>query len=601
MRLVLIETSGNQNYIFATNKQRENIGASELTYRAGTRFVLQAVNECGRQFDLSEDGYHLHHLSASQYLRQQLLDKDINPRFTGASNGDPEVEVIVATSGKALLLVGSEEIGKKIIHRVTETALCEAPGLTVYGAIGKPFGLGVTPVDELVKDVHKKHERLRSRLPGPDHRFLRLPFLQDCATSQFPAHKTDRLEERDLPQSAVASAKCDARDDGWKRMNDLTERLAPGVGLPKKADEMEKRFKGLDWLAVIHADGNGLGQIFLDFAENSDCRGAGQWRDYFDKLRNFSLALDVCSEQAYGEAVRKYKERYLEELEQCKRRFRRKLKEDEKEIPLLPLVLGGDDLTVICDGRYAVRFTHDFLTAFEAATGQDDLNDGLTDFGGIVPDIAGNVKKSGGIRRLSSCAGVAIIKPHFPFHAAYTLAEDLLQSAKKVKDIVKVPASALDYHILYDASGPDLKRIREHHHVDEHGATRLYARPYIVTPGAKLNGAGDDWVAKRMWAELENRVKVMCATDENDEDRRALPNSMLHELREGLFLGEEKADARMRLVRHRYQEQGFDKLLGDTEGPGSLFWKEKIEIRNVNRNGHATGFLDALDLVEFWK
>src|SRR5205823_5134916 len=103
LHIVLIETSGNQNYIFATNKLRENVGASELTYQAGTTFVLDAVCEAGGP-DLRMG------------FPDSLLDGQRNPPLT--RSGHP-VEVILAVSGKALLLVRDDATGQEIVRTVT--------------------------------------------------------------------------------------------------------------------------------------------------------------------------------------------------------------------------------------------------------------------------------------------------------------------------------------------------------------------------------------------------------------------------------------------------------------------------------------------------
>ncbi len=183
-----------------------------------------------------------------------------------------------------------------------------------------------------------------------------------------------------------------------------------------------------------------------------------------------------------------------------------------------------------------------------------------------------------------SCAGVAIVKPHFPFFSAYTLAEELLREAKTLAKQGATPFSAVDFHVLYDASAPDLERIRQSLTVDD-GKTSLVARPYTVSP--------NQGPKHRHFDDLQRRLKSTRATD--DENRRLLPNSMLHELREGLFLGRRQANARLKLAMGRHDPEHFGNLIHATDGKGySLFWDEDGKMSY-------TALLDTMDLAEFWE
>lgn len=192
-------------------------------------------------------------------------------------------------------------------------------------------------------------------------------------------------------------------------------------------------------MAVVHADGNGLGQIFTSFETHV---GAPGNRAYADALRGFSDDVDRAALRAFREALAT-------------------VKEVDGKVPILPLVLGGDDLAVVCDGDVGLPFAAAYLRAFETATE------------GLLPALP----------RLGAAAGVAIVKPHFPFSTAYDLAEELTEEAKVVKKEIMEPASALSFHVLYDSAASSLSDLRDRVTYQEDGGTvRLTAQPYVVTP-----------------------------------------------------------------------------------------------------------------------
>jgi len=303
MHLVLLETSGNQAYLFATNRLRENIGASELTYQVGTQFVLEAVkNNLWSKND------------SPQKLRNKLKK---SPKIDTA-----DIEVILATSGKALLLVKEKEMAKAIISEVTERALRDAPGLDVCGVISKQFDWETDDIHNKIKEIHKSFEEIRSSRPQPSARFPSSPITSLCASSGLPAYRLDQRPDRfwkpvrsnatketgdnKTEISRVSYTKQKAAKDWQNRIDKITKNS--GYSVEKTISHLENDSgEEIDWFAVVHADGNGLGQIFLNFNDYINCQDKSTLaknRSYVDKLQLFSLALEDATENAFRQALR---------------------------------------------------------------------------------------------------------------------------------------------------------------------------------------------------------------------------------------------------------------------------------------------------------
>ena len=82
---------------------------------------------------------------------------------------------------------------------------------------------------------------------------------------------------------------------------------------------------------------------------------------------------------------------------------------EQEVFPGRPLVLGGDDITLILRSDLAWTFVRAYLTAFEEETQSR-------------PEVGG---------RLTACAGIAFVGSAFPFDRAHDLAEQLTAYAKE--------------------------------------------------------------------------------------------------------------------------------------------------------------------------
>lgn len=540
--VLLIETASNQVTIFQTNRLRENIGASDLIHRVGDRFVEEEITRLKLQ-------------------RRTTIG--------------------VATSGKAIVGSDTEATAEAIIEAVTRRALIECPGVVVRGAHCAIEKQELGSLEEAIKAVHVRVATIASELPAPNARFARLPFVEECSSSGYPAAVPHPDKNLRGGASSMVLAKRGAYQSAWKRITDAV----PGVRLYKGlADfEDEPELSG-NWRAIVHADGNGLGSVFANFRKNlaHDIDVVG----YLEAMRKFSDAIDSWSKRAAEIAMLAIWGSELDEQVADRRASGKR-----QRVPVLPVVLGGDDLTVICEGERAVPFAAAYLCAFEEQSEQG-LKD---DLGRLLPRLEE--------KKFAAAAGVAIVKPHFPFHQAYALAEQLTKSAKAPKDKVKgTPCSALDFHVLFDSSGADLADIRGRMTTRD-GKARLSMRPYVVTPPTQLpNGPGGEWARRRLYSAdgnsgypnlLSAATALLEVSDGRGDDDSGLPRSQAHALQKAAYETVAIADGRLQQISHRYKKFEWDSVSEASRGKRSLFVDDEGEM--------ATYLLDALELTELAK
>jgi hypothetical protein len=439
-----IATKSIQSYIFSSNRLAENLGASWLVSQA-TEVWPEEVLE--------------NHFPNEIY--KQAIETQ-NP---------PQVERVYAGGGKCQLIFADTEQMKKFLGAYSRRLLKNAPGLQVEFKYGE--FIWDAPGQSLRNVLEAKLEALSvpqsERLGG-------LSVTAVCQSSGLPAvaKKDGKLI------SAATKAKTLVNDTAFSDLFD--KGFQESFLLSSELDKLGRSKGEFSYIAVVHADGNRMGKLFENFLkEKSD-------RDYIEKVRNFSDLVKKKTKQAMQEML---KQLAKEIIELNKNSHNPMLHQEQGKyiFPLRPIIIGGDDVTYVCDARYGLRSAWLFLKFFEEC----------------FKKVAEEMKE----QALTACAGVAIAKVRYPFARIYDLAEDLTKSAKKLS---QGKVSCLDWHQAMAGISGDIETIREREYKVQAGS--LTRRPFT------LEG----------WQELEGIFKVF---SEQAEERRNKLKALRQALRNG--------------------------------------------------------------------
>lgn len=224
-------------------------------------------------------------------------------------------------------------------------------------------------------------------------------------------------------------------------------------------------------IAVIHADLSGLGEVFQRVTRAADAA----------MVLEVATAIERAIERAAQEAVQKI---LLPEAE-CRDG------DSLAVIPARPVVLGGDDLTIIVRADLALPFTQELLKNIETKT-----RDAFAQLRKIHPELELQ-------EYLSACAGIAIGHAARPFLMAHGLADTLCKFAKqKAKAGGEAPyPSALAFHNAQSTLHEDYERdvlpamtadvIETTGDSPPAAGTRMTGNPYLVVSG--MDAGPGDW------------------------------------------------------------------------------------------------------------
>jgi hypothetical protein len=303
--LTLLGISSVQSYVFASNRLRENAGASYLAWHAmeDWRDKWKEMGACAFLF---------------------------------------------AGGGNAVLLFETEGAAKESIGRWSRDYLERACGLRLTAAHAL--------VDGTLQGAFSTAERKMERVENsPPHgcEFGALPVVRACPSTGLAASEFDRFSNcfsREAAGKRAAIAKANLRLQ--------SDFACEGFAFPIELEELGTR-EGASQIAIVHADGNGVGRMRSAIVHEKKLDD----QSFSKALVDFSADVNESASLAFRAVLHKLRA-VLPRLEEEAGIETSLSKDGSRYFPLRPIVYGGDDLTFVCHGRLGLVLAALYLQEF---------------------------------------------------------------------------------------------------------------------------------------------------------------------------------------------------------------------------------------------
>lgn len=356
-------------------------------------------------------------------------------------------EPMYSGGGNALLDFSTEDSAKAFAREWSLRILKEYPGLQPLTGLHTSEKYSDNNFGEFLNDCRKALAKTKA-LYQTQTELSRYGVTAECIHTGGSANYYDKGKYF----SHIAKIKKDNFNNSTKLLKHKTEMT--GINFPYELTDIGGKTNDnyRSGIAVVHIDGNEMGHRFQQLKTLDDYEGLSKNVEKWVKDAIASVTV-VIDELMRDNDIRK--DLGLEK---------------PSILPFRPIIIGGDDVTYVCNSGLGLLTAKLFLDKFKE-----------------LQEIDG--KKGGDI--VSACAGVAFVKPSFPFAQAYDLAEDLCRNAKiryrkfmkEINDKIYQEPSFIDFHNLQSGIIEPLDAMRKDGY--ELDGKSLLGRPFGIGKGSE--------------------------------------------------------------------------------------------------------------------